>query len=76
MSITRELTSGGFAWDRKQKEPGAPCWLVVKKRNRARAYAKGYDVPYKQAQREKWLTMGVIQPRTAADMAFMAKRTG
>ena len=79
-SITQELTSHGFVWERKRLVP-VKVRLVNpfrydllpkrKRKRQKRDLAKSREC--KRRQREKWLAMGIVQPRTAADFAYMAR---
>ena len=73
MSIASELTSGGFLWDRNR--PTAD-WLADTKPPRKRSRSKTppeYFRAYNARKREKQLRLGIVQPRTPADFAYMAK---
>lgn len=75
--ITQELTSQGFVWERKRLVPVKLRLvnpfrydLLPKRKGQKRDLAKSREC--KKRQREKWLAMGIVQPRTAADFAYMA----
>lgn len=77
-----ELTSQGFIWERNEKRDRAldkcrdqPSWLSGKWRQGPRKghTSKEYARAYKARQREKWLALGLVKPKNAAEAAIYGR---
>lgn len=71
-SITSELTSHGFAWERKS-EPQDFLSAMPKPRKRKPSYDAGRVKSYKARQREKWLLMGIVKPKDENESALVLR---
>lgn len=70
-----ELTSHGFVWERKEKacQPYVPPPKCESRRGRK--VRPEYSKAYRAAQRERWLALGIVRPRNAAEAAICERAT-
>lgn len=74
MRLNLELASGGFASDRKPARP--MDWANVRRRRSAGHYSKSkeYGREYRQAERRRWLAMGIVKPKNDEERAWLAQQ--